>query len=66
MSVETIDRESIYHKLTLLARIADYMGSDEHFSEFEKDDHFAMYLLLSDIAKEIYPEWKDKPEQTTP
>ena len=59
MSAPNINREDIYHKLTLLARFADYMGSDDRFDEFEKDDHYAMFLLLSGIAKEIYPEWKD-------
>ena len=64
MSEPTICREEIYYKLMLLARFADYMGSDERFHEFEKDDHFALFLLLNGIAKEIYPEWNESaPEQ---
>ena len=64
MSAPTIDqklcRESIYHKLNLLARFIDHMGSQEHYSEYEDDDFFAMYLFLSDIAKEVWPEWNQK------
>jgi hypothetical protein len=53
-------REGIYFKLSLLARIVDHMGSDNHHWEFESDDYFGMYLLLSDIAQEVYPEWQER------
>jgi hypothetical protein len=60
MSEFTIDhRQDIYHRLSLLARLAQHMGSAEHYSEYEDDDFFGLYLLLTDVSKEIYPEWKD-------
>ena len=63
MSAPDIDREMIYHKLTLLARFVDYMGSDNLHHEFESDDYFAMYGLLNGLAKEIYPERMQEIEQ---
>jgi len=50
--------EEIYYKLRLLANISDHMGSDKHYHAFGDGDHFAMYLLLMDIAKEVYPAWR--------
>ena len=52
-------REMIYYKLNLLACMVDHMGDERHHSEYKGDDWHAMYGLLSDIAKEIYPEWKE-------
>ena len=62
MSIESIDRENIYHKLTLLAGFIEHMGSQKHYHLYEDDDFFGMFLLIRDIAKEIYPEWKEEKE----
>jgi len=63
MNAPFIDREMIYHKLRLLAHFIDHMGDDRHYAEFDSDDYFAMFGLLSSIADEVYPEGKQQIEQ---
>lgn len=57
-----IDRETIYHKLYLLAGFVAHMGSQEHYHEFEDPHFYGMYSLLVGIAEEIYPECREKRE----
>ena len=63
MTGTSTGRDVIYCKLGLLAQVVTYLGSDQYQEVFSEDDFFALHLFLSDIAKEIYPEWNDKPEQ---
>ena len=51
------NRETIYSKLMFLSSVIGSM--DGRRMEFSDDAEFAMCMLLSDIAKEIYPEWKE-------
>ena len=64
-SEAALNREEIYYKLSLLASMADFMG-DERFSiMFEKEDSFALCLLLRGVAQEIFPEWNRKSDTRT-
>ena len=61
----SISREDIYLKLSLLARFVEHMGSQEHYSQYENEDFSGMQLLLDGIAREIFPEWNRKSEART-
>ena len=56
----SIDRETIYHKLQLLSVVVSLMEKSD--GTFDNDDFFAMSMLISDVSREIYPEWKPSEE----
>jgi len=53
------DRETIYAKLRFLSTVVGCMGDLMSKGAMDDDDLFAVYVMLSEIGREVYPEWKE-------
>jgi hypothetical protein len=62
MSAQPFCAETIYAKLMFLSSVIGVMEKDRQ--ERSSESEFAICVMLSDITKEIYPEWKDEKEET--
>ncbi|MDR1660664.1 MAG: hypothetical protein LBR94_10105 [Desulfovibrio sp.] len=57
-ATKPLDRESIYAKLMLLSYAVGTM--EDHRVDLDDTVWFAMAIMLSDIAREVWPRWNEK------